>query len=563
MFKSRKRRLFIALLTIMTLLSSSVFTFAAGSHVSVSGWSAPTAIKAGKSFRIKGKLKSNIRIKRVEIGIAKSNGKWTKYKYDNKKVNSKTFNIKKADKKLKFGKLKAGTYYYRIYAHTRDGKVHTVINKKFTVIGKSSGKLITTSGVRYPSTLVQGKGFSVRGKIKSSKKIKSVTVGVVNASSKKWTKVKATKKNIDANAYNLKKIDSNVKFGKLPVGVYYYRINVRTSSGNKTVVNYLFNVTAPPAQAEQDIDETPTFTDDGSDDPAGVSDGKIKNVKTESSSTSIGGIDFKLSEIRYPEIVFEGDAFGVTGMVIASEPMQYITVGVANSSGSWVISASQEINGTTANIFDLDKNLKFSLLKAGTYTYKAVVNINGKTLTPLSRQFVVKKCAKAQAITDKAFELVWPVGTPSSKYKYSTGSATSAYKAALQQAYGSRSGWGKATKAGASCDVFVGTVLRCSGVATDCPRGLDGQFPYFKKTKKLQRVSYNGNRSQLRSGDVIIYDYGSGAHVCIYVKKNGKEYIAEANYRSTYGRLATSSAELKDRTSFTGKKALYIYRAVE
>ena len=566
MFRSRKRRLFIALLTIMTLLSSSVFTFAAGSHVSASGWSAPTAIKAGKSFKIKGKLKSNIKIKRVEIGIAKSNGKWTKYKYDNKKVNAKTFNIKKADKKLKFGKLKAGTYYYRIYAHTRDGKVHTVINKKFTVNGKSSGKTITTSGVRYPSTLIQGKGFSVRGKIKSSRKIKSVTAGVVNASTKKWTSVKATKKKINAKSFNLKKLDSKLIFGKLPVGVYYYRIDVKTSSGNKTVVNYLFNVTAAPKPAapkpaEKDIDETPTFYDDG-DDSGNVTDGKIKNVKTETSNTTIGGINFKLSEIRYPDIVFEGDAFGVTGLVIASEQIESITVGVANSTG-WAISAAKEIDGDTANIFDLDKNLKFSALKAGKYYYRAVVRIDGKNYTVFNRLFTVKKCAKAQAITEKAFQLAWPAGTSSSKYKYSTGSARPAYKSALQQAYGNRSGWGKAPRAGASCDVYVGTVLRCSGAGTDCPRGLDGQFPYFKKSKKFQRVAYTGKRSQLRSGDIIIYDYGSGAHVCLYVKKDGKEYIAEANYKSTYGRLASSSGEIKNRTSFSGKKALYIYRVVE
>ena len=117
MFRSRKRRLFIALLLIIALLSSSVFTFAASSNVKISGYTAPTSIKQGKSFSIKGKLKSNIRIKKVEIGIAKSNGKWTSCKYVNNKVHGKTFNIKRADKKLKFGKLKAGTYYYRIYKY--------------------------------------------------------------------------------------------------------------------------------------------------------------------------------------------------------------------------------------------------------------------------------------------------------------------------------------------------------------------------------------------------------------------------------------------------------------
>lgn len=247
MLRSRKRRGFVALLTVIILLASGIAAFAAGSTVSISGHNAPDSIKKGSSYYIKGTITSNVNIARVEIGIAKSKTKWTSYKYDNKNVNAKSFDIKKADSKLKFGKLSKGAYYYRIYVHTSDGKVHTALNKKFTVSGSSSGSGASASNVSLPSTIVQGKGFSVAGKIKSSKKIKSVTAGVVNAGNGSWTSVKATKKSINSKSFSLAKLDSKLKFGTLAVGNYKYRITVTTTGGTSTVVDSSFSVTAAPA----------------------------------------------------------------------------------------------------------------------------------------------------------------------------------------------------------------------------------------------------------------------------------------------------------------------------
>lgn len=248
MLRSRKRRVFVSLLTVLIMLASGFAVFAAGSTVSISGHNVPESIKKGSSYSIRGTLSSNVNIARVEVGIAKSKTKWTSYKYDNQ-VNAKTFDLRKADSKLKFGKLSKGTYYYRIFAHTSDGKVHTVLNQKFTVSKKSSssGNGASASNVKYPSTLVQGKGFSVSGKIKSSKKIKSVTAGVVNAGNGSWTSVKATKSGINSKSFKLSKLDSKLKFGTLPVGEYRYRITVKTTKGTSTVVDSYFSVAAAPA----------------------------------------------------------------------------------------------------------------------------------------------------------------------------------------------------------------------------------------------------------------------------------------------------------------------------
>ena len=131
--------------------------------------------------------------------------------------------------------------------------MHNVLNQKFSVVkgGSSGGGGSGASAVdiRYPSTVYQGKGFSVAGKIKSSKKIKSVTVGVVNASNGSWTSVKATKSGINSKSFSIAKLDSKLKFGTLAIGAYKYRITVTTTGGTSTVVDSNFNVAAAPPEA--------------------------------------------------------------------------------------------------------------------------------------------------------------------------------------------------------------------------------------------------------------------------------------------------------------------------
>ena len=77
--------------------------------------------------------------------------------------------------------------------------------------------------------------------------------------------------------------------------------------------------------------------------------------------------------------------------------------------------------------------------------------------------------SKAQMIVRKATQLAYPNAPDEAKYH--GGKPTTAYKAALERAYPNRSGWGQSSKDGASCDVFVGTVLVDSEVDKDFPRG--------------------------------------------------------------------------------------------
>ena len=160
------------------------------------------------------------------------------------------------------------------------------------------------------------------------------------------------------------------------------------------------------------------------------------------------------------------------------------------------------------------------------------------------------------AIAKQAIECAWPKGTPKAKTRWPGGSRPAAYTAALQKAYGSRSGWSKQCRAGASCDVFVGTVVRSSGYDTKFPRGLDGDRSYLPKSDKFQKVTIN-SVSDYEPGDLIMYFNPKMSHICVYVEIDGKGYFAEASHSlKAYGRIA-QKARVYKKSNF---KSLSVYR---
>lgn len=102
-----------------------------------------------------------------------------------------------------------------------------------------------------------------------------------------------------------------------------------------------------------------------------------------------------------------------------------------------------------------------------------------------------------ERIAASARLLAWPTNTK--KANYPSGRPTKEFKKAINKVYPNR-GWSKQCHAGASCDVFVGTVVRYSGVDKKYPRGLSEQWPHLRKSKKFYRVA----KKKVQSGDVCI-----------------------------------------------------------
>jgi len=264
-----------------------------------------------------------------------------------------------------------------------------------------------------------------------------------------------------------------------------------------------------------------------------------------------------------PANIGKGCPFALRGKVKSTDEIKSAAVAIDKTNGTNVVRVRRDVGSKVFDISSVDSEIKFGTLEAGTYKYRVKVNVGGTGYLIINSTFKVIGSKRAQLITNKAFELAWPVGTPDKKLDYGPGKATAAFTKAINQVYPYRSNWGTAPRAGASCDVFVGTTIRASGADTEMPRGLSEQFPYFKKSKRWKKIAYNGNLDTLRSGDVIFLERkNGGSHIFIYLTKNSKRYIAEAGYKQFYGRVAGGSY-VSSALKPTSKRKFTVYRIVD
>ena len=101
--------------------------------------SSPVSITVGNSFSLKGSIYSNYTITDITGMILKSDGK-TVISQISRNPNRKDYGLYNSiiDRSLKFNKLAAGTYYYRLRATDAKGKTVELINQKFSVTAASS-----------------------------------------------------------------------------------------------------------------------------------------------------------------------------------------------------------------------------------------------------------------------------------------------------------------------------------------------------------------------------------------------------------------------------------------
>ncbi|MDO5491664.1 MAG: fibronectin type III domain-containing protein, partial [Bacillota bacterium] len=259
-----------------------------------------------------------------------------------------------------------------------------------------------------------------------------------------------------------------------------------------------------------------------------------------------------------------GGSFDLTGRINSTIPIKRVEIGIVDkSTNKWVGGARYDNSNVNSRVFDIGNArnaISFGALYGGVYSYRIYAHLeDGSLVTVLNHTFSVATGTGAGAIAATASRLAWPFGTSSSVYKYPSGRATDAFNAAIQQVYGSRSGWGAQTKAGASCDVFVGTCIRASGYDTGFPRGLDGVENWCNKHPEKWRATGLTSENGMVAGDVIYQIYnGGGGHVLIYL---GKGKVANAHYNGkTYGIIQSFSSQVRSASKC---KKYYVYRAVK
>ncbi|MBQ6621232.1 MAG: C40 family peptidase [Mogibacterium sp.] len=355
---------------------------AAAATVSIKSYNTIPSCVRGESFTVKGKLTSNKKIKRVEIGIVNaSTGKWVSgHKYD-RKIGEKTFNIKKASSALHVDTLPAGTYYYRIWVHPTGAKPKRMLNAKFTVAAPKT--TLTEQSVIRDLTL--GGSFTLRGKITSNNKITRVEVGVVSAATGDWVpEIKYDNKKVNAKSFDLAKADPTVVFGGLPEGTYYYRIYAHTSLGGvKMLVNDVFRVIDPEKPFPTSVDMS-----------CGVSVVKAPEQAQVTLQTAAGtDCTVKATYNKVPNLS-KSVSYNVKGKIVSDRTIKRIEVGVVNvSTGKWAVGAKYDNDEVNAKTFDLqfaDSSVKFCFLPAGSYRYRIYVHLdNGVVVSVVNQPFAV------------------------------------------------------------------------------------------------------------------------------------------------------------------------------
>lgn len=91
---------------------------------------APSSIKKGKGFSLRGVIESNKNIKKVTVKVLNHEGK--KVISVSRRPNAKSYNLKKIDAFVKFGTLKKGSYTYQVIA-TDGSQTLKLVNKQFII----------------------------------------------------------------------------------------------------------------------------------------------------------------------------------------------------------------------------------------------------------------------------------------------------------------------------------------------------------------------------------------------------------------------------------------------
>ena len=204
------------------------------SRMSIVNYKVPVTIRQGRPFVIKGTVRSDAKIVRIDVGVQKkSTGNWVKNcHYRDSSVYKTSFSLSTADEYIMFRKLPAGTYVFKVRAKDINGTTKVLLRKEFKV-----KRVVLRSAVR-PREIEKGEDFDIGGYISSYRTILRVEVGIVKKSTGSWVKGShKVVRDVGSHYYYLKNADKYLDFDSLKRGEYYFRVKVRTSDGRLTTVS--------------------------------------------------------------------------------------------------------------------------------------------------------------------------------------------------------------------------------------------------------------------------------------------------------------------------------------
>lgn len=221
-------------------------------------------------------------------------------------------------------------------------------------VAEATSYKATISNYVGPGNIYKGNPISIGGIIKSSQKMRKVIIGVANLKGKMINGAHVIV-NLKKRKYNIAKVDSKIKFGKLKPGKYLYKVIVISGSNTKTLVNKSFTVSY------------------------------IYGYK-----------------INSPKRLTKGKSYSLKGYVKSNIKLNYVRVGIANKKGNWKKRYSVSVNPKrySYNIAKADSHIKFDKLPKGTYRYKITAkDVSGKSVDVVNRRFKVSTTSSSTGST--------------------------------------------------------------------------------------------------------------------------------------------------------------------
>lgn len=358
--KSNLLYLLVVVMVAGSFLMINISDANASSNFSMKGMTYPTSIEEGSSFSLSGVVTCSFSVEYARVGLLDSKGEWMKEYYADTRSPSKTINIKTFDSKIKFGNLKAGTYYYAVRIRDSKKNRETILKKKFVVKAPS---LINGDELSLPDSIYVGNSFNIKGDVISKYTMKKLVVGIAN-SKKSYISKKYKSVNPKSKKYDISKLSKYVRYGELEPGTYYNKIVGIDTKGNRVIVA---------------LDK---FT---------VSEMKINGVTT-------------------PELVKEGHGFYVKGKISSKFVIDQVVVGVLDSKGNWAqdVMASSKPNNASYDLNKMDSLIKFGKLDPGNYKYLIVAKDKcGIEMTLLEQDFkVIEESSSSSVTSDTKVEYI-------------------------------------------------------------------------------------------------------------------------------------------------------------
>ena len=303
----------------------------------------PSSVKQGSGYGLRGTIRSNYSIVKVEGFVTNASGQNVLTSVD--RPNSKSMDVKSANlnSKLTFNLLSAGNYKLTIIAYDNSGNTATA-TKNFSVYTEKK-KVKSTLSVnleRYPVTLSQGSSFGLRGTVTSNYSVSEVRGSVINSAG---NTVLSSKDRPNTTSMDIRYADLNnsLVFNKLGAGRYTMKVVAIDSSGRQVTATKQFTV------------------------PGGGQSSGNSGVTAAASTLAIG-------MTSYPASINQGSGYGLRGTISSNYTILKVRGYVIDSSGSTVMSSTDCPNAKSMDVRSshLNNDLIFNHLGAGSYTLKVV-----------------------------------------------------------------------------------------------------------------------------------------------------------------------------------------------